>query len=200
MRGRVFRHVRIGAVIEQQSDNVQMTLPRRIRQWADARRIKASRQAGISAQERPALSESNILAWADAHQRRTGKWPNVNSGSVVDAPGEKWKLIDYALRQGCRQLEGGSSLLQLLVKKRGVRHPLRLPHLTEELIMYWAELHYHRTGTWPKYDSGPIWRGDGETWAQVDNALRLGKRKLPGRSSLAKFLASKRQGNGSRSR
>jgi hypothetical protein len=145
---------------------------------------------------RPPLSEKSILAWADAHLERTGKWPNVNSGPIVDAPGETWRLIDNALRQGNRQLDGGSSLLQLLVKRRGVRNPLRPPHLTEELILYWAELHYQRTGTWPKYDSGLIWRGRGETWAQVDYALRHGKRKLPGGSSLAKFLASQGCGTG----
>ncbi len=88
--------------------------------------------------------------------------------------------------------------MQLLVKSRGVRHPQHLPHLTEELILYWAELHYQRMGTWPKYDAGPIWRGGGETWAQVDNALRLGKRKLPGGSSLAKFLTSQGDGTGVR--
>lgn len=144
----------------------------------------------------PALSEKSILSWADTHLRRTGKWPNVNSGPVADATGETWRLIDNALRQGYRQLDGGSSLLQLLVKKRGVRNPQRPPHLTEEIILYWAELHYQRTGTWPKYDSGLIWRGRGETWAQVDSAFRRGKRMLPGGSSLAKFLASQGYGIG----
>jgi hypothetical protein len=143
----------------------------------------------------PPLSEKSILAWADAHLQRTGKWPNVNSGPVVDALGETWRLIDQALRQGHRQLEGRSSLLQLLVKNRGVRNPQRPPHLTDEIILYWAELHYQRMGTWPKYDSGPIWRGGGETWAQVDYALRHGKRKLLGGSSLAKFLASQESGS-----
>ena len=78
------------------------------------------------------------------------------------------------------------------MKKRGLRDLRRLPHLTEELILYWAELHFERTGKWPKYYSGPIWGGGGETWSQVDNALRFGRRKLPGGSSLAKFLASQR--------
>lgn len=141
---------------------------------------------------RPALSEKSILAWADAHRQRTGKWPNVRSGLVVGTPGETWRSIDHALRQGQRKLESGSSLLKLLMKKRGVRHPQHLPHLTEELILYWAELHYQRMGAWPKYDSGLIWRGGGETWARVNYALRHGKRKLPARSSLARFLASQR--------
>jgi hypothetical protein len=64
--------------------------------------------------------------------------------------------MDAALRQGHRRLLGDSSLLQLLVKKRGVRDPRRLAHLTEELVLYWAELHLERTGKWPQYNSGPI--------------------------------------------
>lgn len=139
---------------------------------------------------RPPLSEKSILAWADAHLHRTAKWPHANSGPVIDVPGETWRLIDNALRKGYRQLDGGSSLLQLLVKRRGVRDPRRPPHLSEEIILYWAELHYQYTGAWPKRDSGPIWRGNGEKWAQVDSALRSGKRKLPGGSTLAKFLES----------
>jgi hypothetical protein len=142
----------------------------------------------------PPLSEDGILAWADAHRRRTGQWPNVNSGPIVDAPGENWRSIDAALRQGHRRLSGGSSLLQLLVKNRGERDPHRLPHLTEELILYWAELHFERTGKWPKRNSGPIFGGRGEKWVQVDDALRHGKRMLPGRSSLAKFLAAANRG------
>jgi hypothetical protein len=147
----------------------------------------------------PPLSEELILAWADAHHQRTGTWPNVGSGRVVDAPAENWKLIDAALRTGHRHLDGGSSLFQLLVQKRGVPNPRRLPHLTEELILYWAELHRERTGAWPKYDSGPIWHGNGETWARVDHALRHGKRKLPGGSSLAKFLAAHQRAAAGRS-
>lgn len=69
----------------------------------------------------PPLSRMKILAWADAHFEAKRKYPNVNSGEVTSAPGERWDLIDNALRQGLRGLPGGSSLLQLLVKKRGVR-------------------------------------------------------------------------------
>jgi hypothetical protein len=138
--------------------------------------------------ELPPLTKKKILAWADAHHERTGKWPNVNSGAVMDAPAEKWDLIDNALRQGHRGQPGGSSLLLLLVKKRGVRNPLNLPPLTEEQILRWADLHFHRFGTWPKYNSGPIIDAAPETWAGVDSALNKGKRELTGGSSLAKFL------------
>ena len=56
-----------------------------------------------------------ILASADAHHERTGKWPTQASGVVHDAPGETWKNIDKALRAGLRGLPGGSSLSKLLV-------------------------------------------------------------------------------------
>jgi hypothetical protein len=141
----------------------------------------------------PPLTKKKILAWADKHHERTGKWPNVNSGSVVDDADERWDLIDNALRVGHRGQPGGSSLLLLLVKKRGVRNPLHLPPLTEEEILRWADLHLERTGTWPKYNYGPIADAPGETWAGVDNALRCGKRGLVGGSSLAKLLGKNRK-------
>ena len=140
----------------------------------------------------PPLSKKQILLWADEHHERTGKWPNINSGPVVDAPGERWDLIDNALRQGYRGQPGGSSLHLLLVKKRSLRNPLKLPPLTEEQILQWAELHRQRSGSWPKYDSGAIVDAPGETWAGVDWALRYGKRSLTGGSSLAKLLARSR--------
>jgi len=140
----------------------------------------------------PPLTHRQILAWADSHHGRTGDWPNVRSGSVLDAPGERWDLIDNALRQGHRGLAGGSSLRQLLVKRRGVRNPMNLPPLSEEQVLQWADLHFRRNGQWPRYDSGSIAEAPGETWRGVDWALRSGKRGLSGRSSLAKLLREKR--------
>ena len=98
--------------------------------------------------------------------------------------------MDNALRVGLRGLPGGSSLHRLLVRKRGLRDPLALPPLTEELVRRWAELHRQRTGAWPKYQAGPVANAPGETWAGLDYALRYGKRGLPGGSSLAKLLAA----------
>src|SRR5581483_11221140 len=34
----------------------------------------------------PPFTEELILAWADAHHRRTGRWPVAESGPVTDAP------------------------------------------------------------------------------------------------------------------
>jgi hypothetical protein len=136
----------------------------------------------------PPLSYKKILAWADADFSRTGRWPNSNSGPVVDAPNERWDLIDNALQRGLRGLAANSSLLRLLARKRGVRNPLDLPPLSSELVLSWADAHFRRTGKRPTCKLGPIADAPGETWAGVEGALRYGKRGLPGGSSLAKLL------------
>jgi hypothetical protein len=69
----------------------------------------------------PPLTVAQILAWADSHRARTGKWPQVRSGPVRDAPGETWIAIEDALRLGTRGLKGGSSLARLLAQRLGVR-------------------------------------------------------------------------------
>jgi hypothetical protein len=136
----------------------------------------------------PRLSYKKILSWADAHFRRTGDWPNGEGGAVVDAPSERWESIDNALRAGSRGLPGGSSLIRLLARKRGVRNPLELPPLSREQILAWADLHTERTGRRPQYNSGAIPEVPGETWCSIDEALRHGRRGFPSGSSLAKLL------------
>jgi hypothetical protein len=71
---------------------------------------------------RPPLTEKQILAWADAHFARTGRWPSTYSGPVTDAPGETWGKINSALYDGFRGLPGGDSLAKLLYRhQRGRR-------------------------------------------------------------------------------
>ena len=140
----------------------------------------------------PPLSEDQILAWADAHCQRTGKWPTTNSGQVHNVPGERWRLLDDALRQGTRGLPGGSSLPRLLFERRDVRNPQALPPLTAEQILAWADAFHQQAGKWPTENSGAIPDSGGETWHGVDTALRKGTRGLPGGSSLPRLLADER--------
>ena len=70
----------------------------------------------------PPLTESQILAWATSHLERTGLWPKIGTGRIVNAPGETWANVNAALSQGGRSLPGGSSLAQLLAKERGTRN------------------------------------------------------------------------------
>jgi hypothetical protein len=87
---------------------------------------------------RPPLTVAQILAWADSHHARTGRWPTTASGPVLGRPGERWARIDAALRRGLGGLPGGDSLARLLASRRGVRNPQGLPPLTEGVILAWT--------------------------------------------------------------
>jgi hypothetical protein len=137
----------------------------------------------------PHLTESQILAWAEAHHAQTGKWPTQYTGHVLGAAGETWNRLNLALRLGYRGLPGGSSLAALLQRARGVRNVKNLPDYTEEQILTWADAHHARTGQWPRATSGPIEGAEGETWKAVEMALVVGRRGLAGGSSLYKLLA-----------
>jgi hypothetical protein len=71
---------------------------------------------------RPPLSIEQVLAWADAHYARTGRWPTAASGPVEGAPGEAWGNINAALSDGYRGHPGGNSLARLLDRRRGRGH------------------------------------------------------------------------------
>jgi hypothetical protein len=74
-----------------------------------------------SRRHRPALTVEQILAWADAHHARTGRWPGAHSGPIADAPGETWGKIEGALYDGYRGLPGGDSLAKLLLRRHQER-------------------------------------------------------------------------------
>jgi hypothetical protein len=139
----------------------------------------------------PALTEEQILHWADLHKARTGDWPTRTSGAIPGSNGETWRNVNAALCQGARELPRASSLAKLLEEKRGVANRLNRP-LTVDQILAWADLHKQRTAEWPKVNSGPVLDAPGETWLGVHRALSRGDRELPGRTSLAKLLAEHR--------
>jgi hypothetical protein len=135
----------------------------------------------------PRLTVAQILWWADAHHKRTGGWPRTTAGAVTGAPGESWSRIDTALRYGNRGLPGGDSLPRLLDRERGVRNSWGRP-LTRRVVAVWARAHRRRTGSWPTVRSGAVPEAPGETWRNIDAALRDGSRGLPGGSSLSRLL------------
>jgi hypothetical protein len=137
----------------------------------------------------PDLTETRILAWADDHHTRTGRYPKHNSGPVPAAPGETWTAVENALIKGHRGLPGGESLAKLLTRCRGVRNKADAPLLTVRQIKIWAVAHKERTGKWPTAHAGPIADAPGETWTAVHSALETGLRGLPGGDSLARLLA-----------
>jgi len=138
---------------------------------------------------RPSLA-SRSITWADAHYEETGKWPSNGSGPVLGAPGERWISLDMALREGSRDLPGGSSLSKTLDKRRAsLRRNAR--QMTEGELMELAKLHKARFGVWPSESSGPV---AGTSWAAIDHVLRFGSPVLPGGSSLEKFIAKNENG------
>jgi len=110
----------------------------------------------------PPLTEEQIVAWADEHRQRTGRWPAIKSGPVALSPDDTWAAIDDALRRGRRGLTGGSSIVKLLARHRGVRNHVDLPPLTVEKILAWADDHHARTGQWPTRSAGPVLVAPGE--------------------------------------
>jgi len=138
------------------------------------------------------LTSEQILTWADAHHVRTGEWPDVHSGRISETPDDTWRTVNAALHRGRRGLPGGSSLVQLLVRERGVRSQSYAPPLSVSLILAWADAFHRRNGCWPNASSGPIPEAPGENWGMLDCDLRRGSRGLPGGSSLARMLARQR--------
>jgi hypothetical protein len=143
------------------------------------------------------LTVAQILAWADAHHQRRGRWPTQHSGPVTGASGQTWKRLDAALRSGSRGLPGGDSLARLLARERGARNRASAPALTVRKVLAWADAHCRRTGRWPTACSGPVLGAAGETWGGIDQALTRGLRGLPGGDSLARLLnRHRREGRG----
>lgn len=143
----------------------------------------------------PPLTEECILTWAQMHCAVTGRWPNQSAGPVHGAPGEVWGNIEQALKRGHRGLPGGDSLARLLARRLGVRRlacraalrPLRI-----EEILTWAEAYERLTGNWPTCASPPLALPENLHWKAIDRALRLGRRGLPGGTSLARLLREHR--------
>jgi hypothetical protein len=148
---------------------------------------------------RPAeLSIEQILAWADAHHAETGRWPTVDCGAVIGAPGETWAKIQTALFVGGRGLPERTSLARVLIEHRGARKKNHLPPLRREQILEWADHHYRLTGRWPAKRSGRVLAAGDETWKEIDRAFHHGYRGLTAGSSLARVLADSGRSGGRR--
>src|SRR5690606_15074696 len=132
----------------------------------------------------PRLTIKQILAWADAHREATGRWPSSSSGPVAGAAGETWARINGALWAGGRGLRGGSSLARLL----DARRPARRKRLSMARVRSWAEAHRRATGRYPDAHAGPVADAPGESWSEIDAALRHGRRGLPGGTTLARLF------------
>ena len=114
------------------------------------------------------------------------------SGKIIDAPGETWRAVESALRNGRRGLPGGSSLARFLHEHRKKCNPKSKPPLTLKKILAWADAYHEHTGKWPTAKSGPVADAPDETWNGIEDALRQAGRGLRRRESLRRLLIRKR--------
>jgi hypothetical protein len=84
-------------------------------------RLLQERRGTRNIANRPRLTISQILAWADAWKARTGEWPLHTSGPIRESNFDNWSTVEQALRHGYRGLPGGTTLARLLAQKRGKR-------------------------------------------------------------------------------
>jgi hypothetical protein len=142
----------------------------------------------------PKLTLRQVRYWAEAHYRRTGHWPSVKSGAIVEAPGETWAGVNSSLNMARRGIPVATTLSRLRQGLRARSEGKRLARpLTEREILSWAKAYCRRSGDWPDQYSGRIADARGEVWFEVDKALRDGTRGLPGGSSLKNLLKGKRK-------
>src|SRR5450432_3058599 len=124
----------------------------------------------------PELSITQIVEWANEYHERTGRWPIRDSGRIPGSLGETWQKIDLALRRGGRGLPFKSSLAMVLFECCGVRNRVRLPRLSNRLILEWADDHHSRKGALPNTNSGKVLCAADETWRAIVSDLRNGRR------------------------
>jgi hypothetical protein len=135
------------------------------------------------------LTEDIILEACDKYNTITGKWPiAITKDLVPGLPNETWKSIESALRYGYRGLLGKCSLAKLL-HKNGRKLNKREQSLDENYILTACDKYYKKNGMWPtQRTKDPVPGLSGESWKNIQQALRSGLRGLPGNSSLAQLL------------
>jgi hypothetical protein len=142
---------------------------------------------------RPRLTVRQILRWADAHHRSTGRWPSAYTrGPVAAGRDDTWRAVAIALTKGLRGLPGGDSIAQVLLRYRGVRRARNRPHFTFRQILAWADRYHAKHGRWPQPRSGPIAGSGGDTWMAVQKALLKPCRGLRPGYTLATLLEKHR--------
>jgi len=87
-------------------------------------RLLAERRGKACRALLPKLAVEQIILWLKTYVAQHGNYPSARSGPIVDAPGEVWKQVDAALREGKRGLPGGSSLSEL--KKQRISSSLAI--------------------------------------------------------------------------
>lgn len=122
---------------------------------------------GVSTQECSPLSSSGVSRWQVSHD----------------------SIMVAKKRRVSRRRSSWSESVHKPRSTRG-RHGLRKPALSTEQIISWAQAHHLRTGKWPNEHSGPVYGVDGESWSAINAVLGIGRRGLPGGTTLRQLLTA----------
>lgn len=131
------------------------------------------------------ITKTDIIKEIRLFYDKNGKYPNVKSADKTSF-GLKWPSISRYLKHGCRGLEDGSSLSQLVEEISGIPNSHRLK-LTEKMIKNEIISFYSKFGKYPTSQSKEN-KPFGSTWMSINGALRSGSRGLEGDSSLYKLV------------
>jgi hypothetical protein len=139
------------------------------------------------------LSEEKILFWLDAYFEQHGEYPTKSTKGTLEG-GETWDGIDYALRKGTKGLakrHPSDSLVDFVLRNRPARRP-PAPRFTPFAILAWGKSYFDEHGKLPDPGSGVVAdpAARGASWAEVADALLVGKGGLQGGVSLCKFFDS----------
>src|SRR5262249_23512104 len=63
-------------------------------------RLLARKRGLRNPKQPPSLTITQILRWAHEHLRRTGRRPNQRTGTIPQAQGETWSMVNRALVYG----------------------------------------------------------------------------------------------------
>lgn len=137
------------------------------------------------------ISIEKVKKWAQTYFDLNGKWPSSKSGrdGIDDDSGETWMSIISSLRSGCRGVRKKMSCIKELMTDEVP--PGRPGKLSMELIKTWADAFFAKNGYYPLTRSGPVDEAPGETWRNIEAAMRKGNRGLP-KGSLTEFLRGKK--------
>jgi hypothetical protein len=151
--------------------------------------VLAAHRGVVNGQVAQRWSVAQVLAWADAHHAKYGRWPSHKTQLPVgDGVRTTWSTINAALREGRNGPPGGTTLTRLIIEHRGPEACNRPKPLTMEEVRKWMGAHRSATGKWPTGDSGLVRDAPcRETWKAIEMALRKGSRGLPAGWSLARL-------------
>ena len=149
------------------------------------------------------LTVEAVRAAAIKYFEQTGGWPSVaTEGEVPGMPGETWRGINQTGRLGCRGLEEGQTLVEILKPlKLQYSSRIRGAPLTVEAVREAALKYFEQTRDWPTRDTrGDVQGMPGETWKAINGAARVGNRGLEGGQSLFGILKPLKEQHGSKIR